>query len=693
MKKQAVICARLALIIGFGAVYCVKNGTEPGSVVTRRQSDILRSVKTAQSLSKAAENRTDVREIILSDSGCTLPSGVSETDGVIKIASGGIYTLQGQLTDGQIEVDANADVTLILKGVSITCSDGAGINIVNSQHTHIYLAEGSENTVTSGEETEISSNEEIEAEGAAIYSKDDLSFSGTGSLTVGGYINNAVATTDNLVILSGNITANRVNNGIKGKDSVTVLGGNINILSGNDGIKANNEEVGVVNITDGNITVKSYGDGISAATDLSVSGGEINIDAQGDLVSESSQNMGMPGEMPADGDMPQMPEGDFTPGDMPAEGQAPDNSQGGFNPGNFNGNGGDASDMTPPEKPSDDNGTPPEKPDGDMTGGQQTENGTMPQMPDNSSEQTGDEETTGQKGGGPGGGFGGMEEQGHDAPAEAKGIKAGNSLTVSGGKITVKSADDSLHSNGTITITAGEITLASGDDGIHADDSVSITDGTITITQSYEGIEGHIITVDGGEIDVTASDDGFNANGDASVSMPTLTINGGNIHVNAQGDGLDSNGDLIFNGGFVAVDGPTSGGDSALDVGTENGGKMLARGGTVIAVGSASMVENFDSSSSQPSITLYTDSTRRRGTVITVANSAGKEIISYTSEKYFSAVIISCEIFEKGETYTVTVGDESYEFTLDETVNSNKTVTGGFGNRGQMGTPPDKNNG
>ena len=677
MKKQAVICAVLALIIGFGAVYCFKTGTEPGSVVTRGESNILQTAKTAQNLSSAAESRGDTREIILSDEGCTLPSGVSRADGIVKITSGGIYTLQGQLTEGQIEVDAKANVTLILNGVSISCSDGAAINITNSQHTHIYLAEGSENTVTSGEEVEISSNEEIEADGAAIYSKDDLSFSGSGSLTVNGYINNAVATTDNLVILSGNITANRVNNGLKGKDSVTILNGNINLLSGNDGIKANNEEVGVINITDGNITVKSYGDGISAETDLSISGGEINIDARGDLVSEDGQNTDIPGEIPAE---------DFTPGDMPVDGLQPGNSQGKFNPGNFKGNGGVTSNMTPPENPDGDTGTPPEKPDNDTTGGWQTEKGTMPQMTDGSSEQAGGKE--GQKGNRPAGGFGGMEEQGHEAPAEAKGIKAGNSLTISGGKITVKSADDSLHSNGTITITGGEITLASGDDGIHAEDSVSIADGTITITQSYEGIEGHIIIVDGGQIDLTASDDGFNAGGDASVSMPAITINNGNIYVNAQGDGLDSNGDLIFNGGFVTVDGPTSGGDSALDVGTENGGKMLAVGGTVIAAGSASMVENFDSSSSQPSITLYTDSTRRRGTVVTVANSSGKEIISYTSKKYFSGVIITSELFEKGETYTVTVGEESYEFTIDETVNSNKIETGGFGNTKQMPTAP-----
>lgn len=48
--------------------------------------------------------------------------------------------------------------------------------------------------------------------------------------------------------------------------------------------------------------------------------------------------------------------------------------------------------------------------------------------------------------------------------------------------------------------------------------------------------------------------------------------------VNAQGDGLDSNGDLTISGGEVYVDGPTNGGNGALDYdgnGTITGGPPL----------------------------------------------------------------------------------------------------------------------
>ena len=59
-----------------------------------------------------------------------------------------------------------------------------------------------------------------------------------------------------------------------------------------------------------------------------------------------------------------------------------------------------------------------------------------------------------------------------------------------------------------------------------------------------------------------------------------IQINGGNISINAQGDGIDSNGSLVMDGGYVVVNGPSSGGDSAID----HDGLCLINGGTLIAV-------------------------------------------------------------------------------------------------------------
>ena len=84
-----------------------------------------------------------------------------------------------------------------------------------------------------------------------------------------------------------------------------------------------------------------------------------------------------------------------------------------------------------------------------------------------------------------------------------------------------------------------------------------------------------------------------------------IQISGGKIYINASGDGIDSNGNLTVTGGEIYVDGPTSGGDGALDC----SGTALIFGGTVIAVGSSGMAENFDSSSAQGSIiTTVSDS-------------------------------------------------------------------------------------
>ena len=97
--------------------------------------------------------------------------------------------------------------------------------------------------------------------------------------------------------------------------------------------------------------------------------------------------------------------------------------------------------------------------------------------------------------------------------ASMKGVKAQTALEITGGTLTLDTADDSLHSNGTAAVSGGAITAQTGDDSLHADDTLTVSGGEITVTQSYEGIEAGVILVTGGAIDVTASDDGFNAAG------------------------------------------------------------------------------------------------------------------------------------------------------------------------------------
>lgn len=179
-----------------------------------------------------------------------------------------------------------------------------------------------------------------------------------------------------------------------------------------------------------------------------------------------------------------------------------------------------------------------------------------------------------------------------DDSASCKGFKAGKTLTVTGGTLTVDSADDALHANTDVTISGGTLTLATGDDGVHADNDLVIgTKGAsststprINITTSYEGLEGTTVTVYSGDIDVAASDDGVNAaNSTLGEHSDKYAINiaGGDLYIDAGSDGLDSNNDISMTGGKVEV----YGADAMMDAAIDYDGTFTLSGGTLFGAG------------------------------------------------------------------------------------------------------------
>lgn len=109
-----------------------------------------------------------------------------------------------------------------------------------------------------------------------------------------------------------------------------------------------------------------------------------------------------------------------------------------------------------------------------------------------------------------------------------------------------------------------------------------------------------------------------------STTTPELTINGGTIYINAEGDGLDSNG-----------------GNSAIDYGMENGGIFVINGGTLTAVGMSDMLEAVDGSSEQTSIMYVFSQKVSKGTEVTVTDSNGATVFTYTPVKNADSVILS----------------------------------------------------
>ena len=456
-----------------------------------------------------------------------------------------------------------------------------------------------------------------------------------GSLTVLGYLNNGIHCTKDLKIKNGNISVTALGHGIKGKNSVTVSGGTVTVTSGKDGITSDeteHEEKGFVTIEDGEIIITSACDGVSAETTLTVTGGVISIISGGGSANAQQKTDNMRGWW------------DF------------DNS---------------ASD---------------------------------------------------------------------DDSVSCKGLKAGKAMMISGGSITIDAQDDALHTDGDMTISGGECILSTGDDGAHAALSLTVLEGKITVLTSYEGLEANQITLAGGELDITASDDGINANGgsdgfsggfgggfgggrggmggsfggrrndtnnqsgdmtppdnsnpptmpgqdaadstttdDTTDKQPVLLITGGKITVNADGDGLDSNGDLRVEGGDITVNGPSNGGNGAIDIGTENGGAGVIAGGTLIALGTSSMAENFGSTSTQCAFPVTMNSFGA-GETITITDSQGTVLYTGVTVKSANSVVFSSADLVVGETYTVTIGSNSATVTQSSTVVGNSNgFGGGFG--------------
>ncbi len=105
-----------------------------------------------------------------------------------------VYLLSGTLTDGEIIVDVGDedDVTLILKGVDITNSDGAAIAVMNADDAVVLLADDSSNSLTDGAAYSFP-DDETDEPNATLFSEADLTIAGDGELVVVGNYNDGIS--------------------------------------------------------------------------------------------------------------------------------------------------------------------------------------------------------------------------------------------------------------------------------------------------------------------------------------------------------------------------------------------------------------------------------------------------------------------------------------------------------------------
>lgn len=244
-----------------------------------------------------------------------------------------------------------------------------------------------------------------------------------------------------------------------------------------------------------------------------------------------------------------------------------------------------------------------------------------------------------------------------DTDESMKGIKAEKKLVINGGKISVSSYDDSLHSNCDMEINSGTIDVKSGDDGAHAENSLTVNGGELRIDYSYEGLEGSIITMNNGSTYVNSTDDGINVNANGGK----LIINGGTLKIVAGGDGLDSNGSIVMTGGAAYVDGPTANNNGSLDYQVS----FVISGGVLVASGSSGMAQAPGSSSTQPSVLMFYTSVQAAGAAVVLKDASGNKVLEFTPSKQYSSVAISSHLLKVGSAYTLYSGTkELVKFTL-----------------------------
>jgi len=462
-------------------------------------------------------------EITLSGSQASVyGGGASLSGGVLTINQSGSYLITGEF-DGTIAVDVSKEkkVELCLNGAWIK----GGINVISApKNVTIVACECSVNIVS-----ESSAADETTTK-AAIYSKEDLKFKGTGALYVVSDNNRGIHSSDDIEISEISLYVISGGNGIHGKDSVTIESGSVYIKTGEDGIKTTNSEdegKGFVLISGGTVTIIAAEDGIQASNYISVTGGDLNITAGGGYTASTkahTDDFGFGGSR----------------GGQQGGGKGGWGNQGGKSSGQSSSAAAATNEVSKKGI----------KAVNEIT----IDGGTV--VIDSADDAIHSDKNTTVNGGT------------ITVSAGDDGVHAGSILTITGGKTTVTTSYEGFEGT-VVNISGGENRVRSSDDGINA----AGDDSTVTTSAGRGGFGGNGL----GELNISGGYTVINADGDGVDSNNILTISGGVLIVygpveNMNG-ALDYENSCTYTGGTVLAVGSSG---MAQSVTAEGTGAVLA---------------------------------------------------------------------------------------------------------------------
>jgi len=273
------------------------------------------------------------------------------------------------------------------------------------------------------------------------------------------------------------------------------------------------------------------------------------------------------------------------------------------------------------------------------------------------------------------------------------GFKASRVVEISGGSLTVEQSDEGIEAQ-YINVSGGDVNVTSADDGMNAslktsdsestDSSANTSDtanqqqnnqqqGSLpggqqsgTSNQQQQGM-GQPPAMPGGNAQDGKSQNGTTGTGQQGMGQPpqggmpgggggtfevidaAINVSGGHVTVNAEGDGIDSNGVTTLSGGTLIVNGPSQGGNAALDT----NGDLLLNGATVLSGSTADMFEAPSTNSTSGYLKLTNSSGFEQGSTVQVADSSGKVVANYkVTKSNVQLVLVSSSSIVKGQSYT-----------------------------------------
>lgn len=200
--------------------------------------------------------------------------------GDIYITVAGTHIIEGAFTDRMIivEVAKTEKVKLVLKNAVINNTKGPAIIVKSADKVTITAFEGTKNHISDGADYTLTVG--TANADAAIFSLEDLTVNGTGSLTVNGNNRHGIVSKDRVVISQCTLNVVAKGTAVNGKDYVKIKDGALTLTGGDDGISSDNAQdatKGYIYIEGGTINITAAHDGIQAQTVLKSDAASITV--------------------------------------------------------------------------------------------------------------------------------------------------------------------------------------------------------------------------------------------------------------------------------------------------------------------------------------------------------------------------------------------------------------------------------